>query len=937
MLAPPSTGKKKARARRVFGNAIIDEVENSLCYSLSEEEPYDTSSCRSSEASSNRDDSSSSHNSSSSSSSTFCTDKSVSTKETDKLQHKENQCKNNPSVSFMSPPASKKGTSLCSMDDDSNNALNETQCTQTSRDPFRKIIGTDKDDHVKDSPDRSRVQDKLRSMRRTTKSPFRRDLVKATQDAINKASISVNQSLQLGPMDLGVATTRARTRGPCSVNESLRAAQKSKEEALRYKSKQTARIRQEWKEDAADARNFNREAEKSRREILGLRRQLSSQMSKEKVERERNHRIQKLQKVEEELEFNSAAYREHQQKLRDEEDCRRRMSIEARAKLRENHRIGSQQLKLLRIEEENAILQERHEASVAARNHKKELAQNRRKSFAFRNGDARRIRNLFAQMEARKREEESKSFQLKWDGEKDVEYTKRRMEDARRESLAFRNAAAKKQREQEQERQAREQEAEHKSYEMKWDGERDAEAYRQQLEKERRDSLAFRNYNAQKQRQGKSEKESQAALAEHESYELKWAGEQDAEAYKARMAAEKRESLQGRNQMARKHRENEDTHRAAAAVQEHESYELKWAGERDAQQYRDEQEKERRDSLAFRNHQGKLQREQQAQHDADEQTSEHESYELKWGGERDAKAYKLLLASERRQSLASRNREGKRQRGQTESDEASRLAAEHASYELKWAGEKDAEKYKKELEKKRRESLALRNAEGVRHAVVMEELRTISREKETESLVLKWAGENDAKAYLSQLEKERRESLQLRGKQKVHERKIESQQREKEIQKAHEDEELRSADQKHIEGYKKQCANRDRTSFQFRLKEARVQRIQEDVRETKQKALDSKNFQLESEARTDVESYLEDCKRRRRLSLAFRAKEKRSHAQWRQAREEAERREVSLSVRHNLMDQRYVELARQKERARIALDSIRHASCSFNPFGATLY
>ena len=73
------------------------------------------------------------------------------------------------------------------------------------------------------------------------------------------------------------------------------------------------------------------------------------------------------------------------------------------------------------------------------------------------------------------------------------------------------------------------------------------------------------------------------------------------------------------------------------------------------------------------------------------------------------------LAEERRDSFAFRNKEGHRQR----EDEAIRLAREqqmeHESYELKWAGEKDAEAYKKKLEQERRDSFKFRNEERARH------------------------------------------------------------------------------------------------------------------------------------------------------------------------------------------------------------------------------
>ena len=139
------------------------------------------------------------------------------------------------------------------------------------------------------------------------------------------------------------------------------------------------------------------------------------------------------------------------------------------------------------------------------------------------------------------------------------------------------------------------------------------------------------------------------------------------------------------------------------------------------------------------------------------------------------------------------------QDGETEEqEEGSAFDAEHASYELKWAGEKDAETYKRQLEQERRDSLAQRNKERAQHARVMEELQTIARERETESLVLKWAGENDAKAYLEKLEDERRQSLQLRGKQTLHHREVEDEQRQEELTRLNEDELLRAADQKDV-------------------------------------------------------------------------------------------------------------------------------------------
>jgi hypothetical protein len=225
----------------------------------------------------------------------------------------------------------------------------------------------------------------------------------------------------------------------------------------------------------------------------------------------------------------------------------------------------------------------------------------------------------------------------------------------------------------------------------------------------------------------------------------------------------------------------------------------------------------------------------------------------------------------------------------------------------------------------------------VRHAVVMEELRRLAIEKETESYVAKWAGENDVHAYMARLAKERRDSLQLRGQQSQHHRKIESEIRNEELNQMHKDEEMRAVDHAEVAKYLDECAQRDRKSLEYRGKELCLQRVQGKEHHLSELELQEKNQTLESLARADVAEYVEDCKRRRRMSLAHRANEKRRHARWQREQLEKEIDEHSRLVHDRLMDQRHVELARQQERARLALNAIRHAGYpSYNPFSNLL-
>ena len=73
------------------------------------------------------------------------------------------------------------------------------------------------------------------------------------------------------------------------------------------------------------------------------------------------------------------------------------------------------------------------------------------------------------------------------------------------------------------------------------------------------------------------------------------------------------------------------------------------------------------------------------------------------------------------------------------------------------------------------------------------------------------------------------------------------------------------------------------------------------------------------------------------MSLAVRAKQHRNHLEWKRKQAQQDREENSLRSRNAALDRKFVELAREKERARHALDALRHARCTFstsNPFGS---
>ena len=88
--------------------------------------------------------------------------------------------------------------------------------------------------------------------------------------------------------------------------------------------------------------------------------------------------------------------------------------------------------------------------------------------------------------------------------------------------------------------------------------------------------------------------------------------------------------------------------------------------------------------------------------EADERNRENESYELKWAGDSDAEDYKKKIAKEQREIFAFHNAEGKLQQGLQAEKDADDLQRFHETYTLKWAGDNYAISHRKHMAKERR-------------------------------------------------------------------------------------------------------------------------------------------------------------------------------------------------------------------------------------------
>lgn len=125
-----------------------------------------------------------------------------------------------------------------------------------------------------------------------------------------------------------------------------------------------------------------------------------------------------------------------------------------------------------------------------------------------------------------------------------------------------------------------------------------------------------------------------------------------------------------------------------------EEKELKVSPEKDAEAHR-QLDEERRKSFSFRNGEASVQRALSKEIQDNEMQERHASLQLNLADEKDAKNYKHQIEEERRQSFAFRNAEGLEHRGPNKQMGKEVLQKHHESYELKWAGEKDTKDSKK--------------------------------------------------------------------------------------------------------------------------------------------------------------------------------------------------------------------------------------------------
>ena len=385
-------------------------------------------------------------------------------------------------------------------------------------------------------------------------SPMRRNLVKMTEAAIDDATSSLRNS----------AMKPKRYAPTSSKFQSVNAGRDAKLKSFQQKAKIAKSVSFKWDQANAKAKSLHKMVEENRRQIRAIQRKLTSNHFRDKARKDETKKMERIAELEKEYMFKSEVFQDHQQTLKQERDKRRKKSIDARSNIRRNNREGEELMRMTKLDEEQAIFEVRADLHKSRMESKKSEAERRRKSFQFRAGDARRIRDVRSAWRENNLHEKHASHELNRAAAKDVENHKKQMRKAAQDDTKKTNKDAYDARKREQDRAYKAMVAEHESYELKWAGERDAEAYRKKMKDERRKSLANRNKESARHAQVMEELRTIAKEEEAQSFMLKFNGENDAKAYVAKLAEERRKSLELRGVEARRRRQFEDEEHSKA-------------------------------------------------------------------------------------------------------------------------------------------------------------------------------------------------------------------------------------------------------------------------------------------------------------------------------------------------------------------------------------
>jgi hypothetical protein len=178
-------------------------------------------------------------------------------------------------------------------------------------------------------------------------------------------------------------------------------------------------------------------------------------------------------------------------------------------------------------------------------------------------------------------------------------------------------------------------------------------------------------------------------------------------------ARRSRESLAGRLDQWRAQRTVEDRMDGERSEEDRSLLHSKHANWVDANEHKKHLDTKRRESLAFRLDEWRRQKQEEAKDNSEKSEAERIEWELKQQEAEDVQTYREVCKASRRESLAVRLEKARSDAGVEEALRQQQAILEEEEYRLKDSDHAAVSKYHAEQDAARRKSLAFRNQEGV--------------------------------------------------------------------------------------------------------------------------------------------------------------------------------------------------------------------------------
>jgi hypothetical protein len=494
-----------------------------------------------------------------------------------------------------------------------------------------------------------------------------------------------------------------------SVGESSKeAARMAKNQSTMERIQRVAQLKEKWAKEREQKAQFYHDKRTVQLQKLQEDSQQAAEMRRKNIEKQREFDYREKQAKRDQLASSLEARSQLAKDLEAENKARRRISIFLNSQMRKKSKEREQELNSQKKSEEESLHASRQLDALQLREAKKEEEERKRESMCNRTLLAQEQKRIAEELAQQKKEEELSILKLRKQNWEDDINSKKSEEERRRESVAFRLDEWRKHKGVEDELSRSMEHGELDLIHTRHADWKDVQAYKEEEERNRRESLAFRLDKWREEKSLEQKNKEQQEIAREIDNELSCQARDDVQEYRNQVKESRRQSLAYRLDKARKDRDFEEGQKALRQLVLKEEKRLNDLDREDVQNYRQMIADARRQSLEYRNQteyqeRMRLEGERQAQQLAD--VADRELRDAAW---RDVQAYREQQRAEQRKSMAFRIADAQRKHEIELCQHQEALQRMHLDFQCKREDWLALQESKREEAERRRKSVSLR-------------------------------------------------------------------------------------------------------------------------------------------------------------------------------------------------------------------------------------